>query len=108
MNCTIHRAEVACGTCAYCGKIFCGDCLVDVGGRFFCRDHIQHALTEAAATSRAENPPTLQQPPMVFMNAAGGAVAQQKKGVNHLLHFILTMLTGVWLFVWIFVCIRRS
>ncbi len=106
MNCHIHRAEVACGTCAHCGKFYCGDCLIDIDGRYFCRDDIKHAMAARETASQAKQPQP-QQPPMVFMNAAGGAVANHKKGVNHLLHFILTMLTGVWLFVWIFIVITN-
>lgn len=101
MNCNVHTAEVACGACSYCGKFFCGDCLIEIDSRSYCRNDVEHAFAEAQKKGVSSQP-------MVFMNAGGGAaVSQQKKGVNHLLHFILTMLTGVWIFVWIFVVITH-
>ena len=33
MNCTNHPEKEAAGTCVYCGKLFCSDCLVEIGGK---------------------------------------------------------------------------
>ncbi|MGF7145965.1 hypothetical protein HNQ56_004413 [Anaerotaenia torta] len=45
MNCSQHPEKEASGTCTYCGKFFCPDCLVDVKGRNYCREHVSEALS---------------------------------------------------------------
>ncbi len=52
MNCTKHPEVEAQGMCAYCGKPFCSDCLVEVKGRMYCKDDLGNVLDEAkSATS---------------------------------------------------------
>lgn len=113
MQCSKYPERPATGTCAYCGKFFCEEYLVEVNGRNYCKDHIANVIAEAKTSAP-------QTQPMVFMNAGGGGGAtasssaaaavgglEPRRRVNHLLHFVLTMLTGVWLFVWIFLIIKE-
>ena len=46
MNCTKHSEKEAQGTCVYCGKFFCEDCLVEVEGKNYCRDCVSKAFEE--------------------------------------------------------------
>lgn len=46
MNCQKHPENEAVGTCAYCGRFFCSDCLVDVNGRNYCREHVNMAFQD--------------------------------------------------------------
>ena len=47
MKCTNHPEIDAQGMCAYCGKPFCKDCLVEVKGRMYCKDDLGNVLDEA-------------------------------------------------------------
>ncbi len=47
MNCTNHPEVEAQGMCAYCGKPFCKDCLVEVKGRMYCKEDLGNVLDEA-------------------------------------------------------------
>ena len=51
MNCTNHPEVEAQGMCAYCGKPFCKDCLVEVKGRMYCKDDLGNVLDEAKQSS---------------------------------------------------------
>lgn len=53
MNCTKHSDVEAQGMCAYCGKPFCSDCLVEVKGRMYCKDDLGNVLDEAKQASAA-------------------------------------------------------
>ncbi len=57
MNCTKHHEAEAQGMCAYCGKPFCNDCLVEVKGRMYCKDDLGNVLDEAK--SSASSQPTI-------------------------------------------------
>ena len=37
MKCAIHPEKTASGSCVYCGKLHCENCLVEVNSRNFCR-----------------------------------------------------------------------
>ena len=54
MKCTNHPEVEASGMCAYCGKPFCQDCLVEVNGRMYCKADIGKAFDEAKQTSNAQ------------------------------------------------------
>jgi len=41
MYCIKHDSESAKGACIYCGKLFCEDCLVEVDGKFYCKEHVK-------------------------------------------------------------------
>ncbi len=51
MNCTNHPEVEAQGMCAYCGKPFCKDCLVEVKGRMYCKEDLGNVIDEAKQTS---------------------------------------------------------
>ncbi len=54
MNCTNHPEVEAQGMCAYCGKPFCKDCLVEVKGRMYCKGDLGNVLDEAKQSSNAQ------------------------------------------------------
>lgn len=58
MNCTNHPEVEAQGMCAYCGKPFCKDCLVEVKGRMYCKADLGNVLDEAKQ-SNANAQPTI-------------------------------------------------
>lgn len=99
MNCTIHTEREATGTCTYCGKFFCHECLVDVNGRNYCREHIGTAVKEQTATTAAA------QPNIVINNSnansntntninAGFGVSPKSRMVTALLCLFLGVLGG--------------
>lgn len=47
MNCKSHLGTEAIGTCVYCGNFFCKDCLVEVGGKNYCKVDVTNAFNEA-------------------------------------------------------------
>lgn len=53
MNCTNHPEVEAQGMCAYCGKPFCKECLVEVKGRMYCKEDLGNVLDEAKQASSA-------------------------------------------------------
>ena len=56
MNCTNHPEVETQGMCAYCGKPFCKDCLVEIKGRMYCKADLGNVLDEAKqSTSAAPN-----------------------------------------------------
>ncbi|MDY4976721.1 MAG: NINE protein [Clostridia bacterium] len=58
MNCTNHSEVEAQGMCAYCGKPFCKDCLVEVKGRMYCKEDLGNVLDDAKQSSNSQ--PTIQ------------------------------------------------
>jgi len=54
MKCTNHPEVDAQGMCAYCGKPYCNDCLVEVKGRMYCKADLGNVLDEAKHTSNAQ------------------------------------------------------
>ena len=54
MNCTNHPEVEAQGMCAYCGKPFCNDCLVEVKGRMYCKGDLGNVIDEAKQSSNAQ------------------------------------------------------
>ena len=40
MKCFNHETRPAEGACVTCGKTFCRDCLVELDGAYFCKEHI--------------------------------------------------------------------
>ena len=53
MKCTNHPEREADGMCAYCGKPFCKDCLVEVKGRMYCKQDLGNVLDEAKQQGQA-------------------------------------------------------
>ena len=56
MKCTNHPEREADGMCAYCGKPFCKDCLVEVKGRMYCKNDLGNVLDEAKQHASAAIP----------------------------------------------------
>ncbi len=54
MKCTNHPEVEAQGMCAYCGKPFCNDCLVEVKGRMYCKADLGNVLDEAKQSSNSQ------------------------------------------------------
>lgn len=54
MNCTNHPEVEAQGMCAYCGKPFCNDCLVEVKGRMYCKGDLGNVIDEAKQSSNGQ------------------------------------------------------
>ena len=53
MKCTNHPDREADGMCAYCGKPYCKDCLVEVKGRMYCKNDLGNVLDEAKQQASA-------------------------------------------------------
>ena len=56
MNCTNHPEVEAVGMCAYCGKPFCKECLVEVKGRLYCKADLEKVLDEAKNSAAGGQP----------------------------------------------------
>ena len=56
MKCTNHPEVDAQGMCAYCGKPFCADCLVEVKGRMYCKADLGNVLDEAKQSNSSSQP----------------------------------------------------
>lgn len=56
MKCTNHPEREADGMCAYCGKPFCQECLVEVKGRMYCKQDLGNVLDEAKQQGSAAGP----------------------------------------------------
>ena len=56
MKCTNHPEREAEGMCAYCGKPFCKECLVEVKGRMYCKGDLGNVLDEAKQQSAGAVP----------------------------------------------------
>ncbi len=54
MNCTNHPDVEAQGMCAYCGKPFCKDCLVEVKGRMYCKEDLGNVIDEAKQSNNGQ------------------------------------------------------
>ena len=46
MHCCNHTQKEAQGACAYCGRLFCDDCLTMIDGRYYCKEHVQTVFDE--------------------------------------------------------------
>ncbi len=66
MKCSKFPERDAAGVCAYSGKPYCNDELVEVQGRMYAKDNLGHVMAEIKERSSNASP-------MVFMNAGGGS-----------------------------------
>lgn len=46
MNCVNHENRESSGVCTYCGKFFCEECLVEIDGKNYCKEHISNIVKE--------------------------------------------------------------
>ena len=44
MHCANHLQSEAIGTCCYCGRPFCKECLAEIHGKYYCREHAVYAF----------------------------------------------------------------
>lgn len=59
MKCFNHPEKDVQGSCVYCGKLFCEECLVDVNGKMYCKSDIGKVMKETkeeAAATRMASP----------------------------------------------------
>jgi|BioPla2DNA2_1021312.scaffolds.fasta_scaffold22183_2 TM2 domain-containing membrane protein YozV len=56
MKCSIHENDEATGTCVYCGKFFCSECLVQINGKQYCKSDVTNIVNEAKAQRIMEQP----------------------------------------------------
>lgn len=54
MKCTNHPEVDAQGVCAYCGKPFCKECLVEVKGRMYCKEDLGNVLDDAQRSNNSQ------------------------------------------------------
>ena len=54
MHCANHLQTEAFGYCGYCGKPYCKDCLAEIRGKYYCREHALYAFGE----QQRYNPPS--------------------------------------------------
>jgi hypothetical protein len=59
MNCCIHEEQQAIGTCTYCGKFHCKECMVEIKGKLFCREHVNNAFDQAKDQIAATQMPNI-------------------------------------------------
>lgn len=67
MKCSKFPERDAAGMCAYSGKPYCSEELVEVQGKMYGKDNLSHVMAEMKERLTSSNPN-----PMVFMNAGGG------------------------------------
>ena len=72
MKCSIHSDREAAGCCAYCGKPFCEDCLVEFKGRMFCKSDLEKAMERW----------TQQATQKVVSAKSGGYAASEEQKIN--------------------------
>lgn len=56
MKCSKHVETDAQGMCTYCGKAFCNDCLVEVDGKYYCKDDLTKVFNEAKKSNSTQTP----------------------------------------------------
>ncbi len=80
MSCKNHPNKNAMGTCTYCGKFFCADCLVDVKGRSYCREHVSVAFDEVEKQQVNSQPIVINNNSNATSSAAAAASAAAVSG----------------------------
>lgn len=70
MKCSKYPERDAAGVCAYSGKPYCAEELVEVQGKMYAKDNLNHVMAEMKERLSGSNPN-----PMIFMNAGGGGGA---------------------------------
>lgn len=90
MKCTNHPEVEAQGMCAYCGKPFCKDCLVEVKGRMYCKEDLGNVLDDAKNSNGGQ--PTINitnANTNTNTNVNGGFIAPRKKKIVALILCLL-------------------
>jgi len=92
MKCSKHPERDAAGVCAYSGKPYCSEELVEVQGKMYAKDNLSLVMAETKEKFQGGNPN-----PIVFMNAGGAAavampafpVGTKSKGIAVVLAWLL-------------------
>jgi TM2 domain-containing membrane protein YozV len=71
MKCSKFPEREAAGICAYSGKPYCAEELVEVQGKMYAKDNLGFVMAEMKEKFSGSSGST----PMVFMNAGGGGAA---------------------------------
>lgn len=75
MQCTKHPEHVAAGVCAYSGKPFCADELVEVEGRMYARENLSLVFAAAKATATTQQQATPAIMPTIVVNNTSSSSA---------------------------------
>jgi len=75
MVCSKHAEKEATGTCVYCGKFFCEDCLVEVKGKMYCKSDLGNVLDEAKEKNN-------QTPQNIVINNSASSSASASASAN--------------------------
>ncbi len=67
MKCSTHPDRDAQGVCAYSGKPYCSEDLVEVHGKMYAKENLARVFSELKEEATKQ--------PMVFMNAGGGGAS---------------------------------
>ena len=59
MRCAQHLQTEAFGSCNYCGKPYCRDCLAEIRGKYYCREHAVYAFGEKPHLAHAAPSPVV-------------------------------------------------
>lgn len=93
MNCTNHVEKESAGTCVYCGKFFCNDCLVDVEGKNYCKTCVGKAFSEQKTT--AQSGPTISINNVNTATAMAGNAGMMVSSKSRLVSLLLCLFLGV-------------
>ena len=69
MNCSVHSQAEAAGICIICGKMFCEDCLIEIKGKYYCKEHVKQLLEGG-----------IQEPTPAQWSEGGHRVASEQNG----------------------------
>jgi len=94
MNCTTHPEIEAQGTCTYCGKPFCSECLIEVDGKMVCKSDVTRMYQDAKSASQTASHPINLNVSNVNTNTAttGGYMAVSHK--SRMVALVLAIFLG--------------
>lgn len=83
MNCANHQDREAKGSCVYCGKMFCTECLVEVKGRMYCKADVANSVSAT--------------PNITINNTATATAVAYAGGRQKRMHWFYFLFIGWWL-----------
>jgi len=100
MHCNNHIQKEAQGSCAYCGHLFCEDCLTLIDGRYYCKAHVQTMFDEQrrakeSAAAQPTPPPYGYPPGVTINNVNAGYMMHPYSTKSRLVAFLLCLFFGV-------------
>ena len=104
MKCYIHPEVDAVGTCVSCHRAMCSDCVVEVSGRFFCRECLASGKNKSQQTGDY-NPDTAFILELVgglfgFLGIGYFYVGRTNDGLIRLIGFLLYNITA-WVIIYL-------